>query len=83
MVIFAVALSVFRVIQSLVLQLWSSDVATHLLMLCSTGSSDETVRLWSSTGQAIATLEGHTDTVDTVAWSADGTLASGGSLCVM
>ena len=41
------------------------------------GSYDKTVRLWSSTGEAIATLEGHTEKVFAVAWSADGTLASG------
>ena len=41
------------------------------------GSEEGCVRLWSSTGQEIATLEGHGARVLALAWSADGTLASG------
>ena len=43
------------------------------------GSFDETVKLWNvATGNVIATLEGHTDRVNSVAFSPDGTtLASG------
>ena len=47
------------------------------------GSDDRTVRLWSSTGQAIATLEGHTRSVYTVAWSADGTTLASGVLFLL
>ena len=55
-----------------------SEVSRDFVHMAFAASVDETVRLWSSTGEAIVTLEGHTEGVNTVAWSADGTtLASG------
>jgi len=38
-----------------------------------TGSSDGTARIWDlDVGECLGTLEGHTDTVDSVTLSADG-----------
>ena len=49
-------------------------------ILASVGSGDKTVKLWSvENGQFIKSLEGHTDSVRSLAFSLDGkTLASGG-----
>ena len=43
------------------------------------GSRDRTIRLWdAATGKLLASLEGHTGAVYSVAWSPDGkTVASG------
>lgn len=44
------------------------------------GMTDHTVRFWSSVGQAVARLSGHTGEVNKVEWSPDGRwLATGGS----
>jgi WD40 repeat protein len=49
-------------------------ICKHALVL--TGSADKTARLWECrTGQLRATLQGHTDTVKSVAFSPDGRLA--------
>ena len=50
-----------------------------------TGSGDDTARLWSaSTGDTVAVLEGHTDTVGAVGFNSAGTLvATGGYDCAV
>jgi WD40 repeat protein len=51
----------------------------HFQLLLASGSSDRTIKLWNGqNGQEIATLTGHLQTVNTLAFSPDGqTLASG------
>lgn|GEM_PF-1423081 len=54
---------------------WSSDAR-----LFAGGFNDGSIRIWSSQGELLSTLQGHTDGVYTVAWSPAGnTIASGGN----
>ena len=55
-------------------------VPLHLDAVLASGSDDKTIKLWNAnTGECLRTLEGHTQTVHSVAFSPDGTTLASGS----
>lgn len=49
----------------------------HTRKTFASGSADKTIKIWSMDGNAISTLQGHTDEVTALSFLADGRLASG------
>ncbi len=45
----------------------------------SPAKTDHSVRIWSADHQLLATLDGHTDDVNTIAWSPNGKILASGS----
>jgi WD40 repeat protein len=44
------------------------------------GSADETLKIWNAqTGQCVSTLNGHSNSVESVAWNNDGSKLASGS----